>query len=72
MNPHTGAVYPDIDTAIFEGEDPEDLIEISGEREAVAEAMKALQDRAKSRGEYDPSRGMSAREIRRQLEREGR
>lgn len=72
MNPHTGAVYPDLGVAIANGEDPENLIEISGEREAVAEAIEALQDRARSRGEYDPSRGMSARQIRRQLEREGR
>lgn len=69
MNPHTGAVYPNIDAATFAGEDPDDLIAVKGSPEAIEETIEALQDRARSMGTFDANRGMSAREIRRHLQR---
>lgn len=69
MNPHTGAVYPDLNAALEAGEDRADIVEIEGEREAVGEAIEALRDRARSMGHFDPDKGISAREIRRELAR---
>lgn len=70
MNPNTGATYPDLQSALDAGEKREDIIELSGEQEILAETIEALQDRARSMGTYEEGKGLSAREIRRHLERE--
>lgn len=69
MNPHTGAVYESKDAAIEAGEDPEDIVEIEGEREALMELIEAAEQRAKSMGR-ESDKGLSKREIRRLLERD--
>lgn len=69
MNPDSGAIYPDVDTAMFFGEDPSDIVEMSGEPDALTKAAEAIEARAKAQGRHKPGSIPSARELRRYLER---
>lgn len=44
MNPDTGAVYPDLESAIAAGEDPEDIVEVKREIQRLSDEMERLRE----------------------------
>ena len=49
MNADTGKTYPSFRTAIDAGEDPDDLVEITGTDEQVSKVSDAVKAQAKAR-----------------------